>query len=127
MRKKIKGNEMISKELLNEVLNTEAASVSIIGNTVNYVVKNYETQEDDELVYIDLGANINIYELTHKCKIWAEMQGYVLIEYGLCVEIYKTQYPFEKVYKQKDLCTELFKTDRIVECCEWILKEVSKC
>ena len=61
----------ISKELVSKVLGKEISQIQIVGNTLNYVIPNAESQEDDELAYIDLGLNINIYEFAFKCKEWA--------------------------------------------------------
>lgn len=58
----------ISKELVSTVLGIEISEVHIVNNIINYIVPNYETSEDNEIVYIDLGQNINIYEFAHKCK-----------------------------------------------------------
>lgn len=69
----------------------------------------------------DREEEVNIYELAHKCKIWAEKEGYVLIEYALCVGIHKSIFPHEEVYKEKDLFTELFKIERVIKACQWIL------
>ena len=63
-----------SKELLSEVLGEDVKNISIScgysGNIVKYTIENYETEEDGELIYIDLGTNINIYELMHLMKEW---------------------------------------------------------
>lgn len=61
----------IIKELLSEVLEVEIIDFNIIGNKLNYIIPNYETEEDGDLIYIDLGQNINIYEFAFKCKEWA--------------------------------------------------------
>ena len=66
----------INIEVLREVLGKDISEFSITGNTLNYVVSNYETEEDGELVYIDLGTNINIDELIKRCKVWAIRQDY---------------------------------------------------
>ena len=66
----------IDIKVLREVLGKDISEFSILGNTLNYVISNYETEEDGELVYIDLGTNINIDELIKRCKIWTIQQEY---------------------------------------------------
>jgi hypothetical protein len=66
----------INIEVLREVLGKDISEFSILGNTLNYVTPNYETEEDGELFYIDLGTNINIDELIKRCKVWAIQQDY---------------------------------------------------
>lgn len=54
--------EIISKDLLSEVLTGNVKSFSIDKNNVYYD--------------IDHGTSINIYELAHKCKEWAYNKGF---------------------------------------------------
>ena len=42
----------IIKELLSEVLEVEIIDFNIIGNKLNYIISNYETEEDGDLIYI---------------------------------------------------------------------------
>lgn len=71
---------MISKELLNEVLNKNVTEFETSLNLVGYTYID-EVQEDDELKHIDVFTSINIYELAHKCKEWA-----------LCSEVFDKEY-----------------------------------
>lgn len=68
---------MISKELLSEVLKIEIDECFIAKDKVVFNVPNYESEEDGEIVYINMCSNINIYELLHKCEDWITRQGYI--------------------------------------------------
>ena len=117
------GFEMINKELLSEVLGKDIANVSIFGNNINYVVENNETQEDDELVYIDLGMNINIYELAHKCKEW--LLGKVSnLNSGFdngqrCFCHIENGSKEDRFYADTE-------AEAIFKACKWVLKEIKK-
>lgn len=62
--------KLISKELLSEVLKVKIRKInsSILDGNLYYY---------KELVKCK--SKINIYELAHKCKEWAENQGYILL------------------------------------------------
>ena len=60
-----KGDEMISKELLVEILELKRVDKIYI--------------EDNLLYFCELNKGINIYELAHKCKEWAYGNGYDLV------------------------------------------------
>lgn len=66
----------LNKDVLCEVLGKDISEFSIVGDTLIYTVSNYETEEDGDLVYIDLGCHINIDTLIKKCKVWAIQQDY---------------------------------------------------
>lgn len=117
---------MISKELLSEVLGEEVSAMHIRGNKLNYVVPNYETEEDGEIVYIDLGTNINIYELAHKCKENARAKGYLLYSYP--IDVLYSRYACDVKDKrgvQLMMQSGESEPEAIFKACEWILKEKS--
>lgn len=116
---------IISKELLIEVLEVEISDFNIIGNKLNYIIPNYETEEDGELLYINLGQNINIYEFAFKCKDWALKQGYMMkienhysnsIQIQIRKNISSSEYlePWKKTFKSE--------VEAIIEACEWVLQ-----
>ena len=113
--------ELPSKELLSAVLSEDIASVDVVGNAVRYTVLNYVAEEDGELTYIDLGTNINIYELMHLMKVWAIKQGYKLTsaitdgKYDECT--ITAGMGFNKQFEAQ---TEY---EAIFQACEWILKQ----
>jgi len=111
---------MISKQLLSEVLDYPIIKDSMIDddNMVKVHFKNFQTKyENDE---------INIYELAHKCKVWAILNHYdftILIDtiviYNEGIQIY-TIYntleddnfiPFDPIYE--------------IKACQWILDNKS--
>lgn len=113
-----------SKELLSAVLGGDISSVSVAGNKITYTIPNYETEEDGELTYIDLGTNINIYELQHKIKEWASVCGYSLSSFW-CFEkqdwscwIEQKDGKFMGMNNYYHADTEF---EAVVKACEWIL------
>lgn len=72
----LKGKEMISKELLSEVLNDNISEIDSINNTVQYRVfgKDYKLKSNTR--NMNLYETISIHELAHKCKEWALSYGY---------------------------------------------------
>ena len=112
----------ISKELLSEVLEVEIIDFEIIWNILNYIIPNYETEEDGDLIYIELSQNINIYEFAFKCKEWALSKGYF---------IYSTnELSFIKTFSLETIETFSNGKDTEIECilkaCEWILENKSR-
>ena len=107
----------INKELVTEVLGKEISQIQIIGNTLNYIIPNVESQEDDELVYIDLGLNINIYEFAFKCKEWLLSKG---------IDITITYWSKDKVsfYSEKYHLDIEAKSGEsvIIKACNWLLE-----
>lgn len=106
---------MISKELLCEVL--ELKKIDEI------------YQEDNLLYFCESNKGINIYELTFKCKEWANTQGYTIIDYiDLDNEEFWTcrAYPnglndgfdYEAIYQPSSQVS-------IFKACEWIME--NKC
>lgn len=73
---------MISKELLSEVLDKDYDDRFVDWFQIeddNYLRTYYDCGNYDELGRpTGLSLEINIYELTHKCKEWALTKGYIL-------------------------------------------------
>lgn len=103
---------MISKELLSEVLNEDIEHIydkSDMGeNYICYTPK------------IGCNVDINIYELAHKCKVWAINKGYLLVEYHILIQVFdkKTK---ELLTSKTDNTTILYEQKRIFKACQWIL------
>ena len=108
----------INKELVIEVLGKEISQIQIIGNTLNYIIPNVESQEDDELVYIDLGLNINIYEFAFKCKEWALTQGIYIFSSSTSCSIFRDG---TLIGISSDENNEV---KAIIKACNWVLKEL---
>ncbi len=92
---------MISKELLSEVLDVD------VKNTLNEIngVLQYETSIlDNGLEYFNQHV-INIYELAHRCKEWAWIEGY-----GLSSRIYVSHRESERSQYLDDYDFEEYKT-----------------
>ena len=119
----------IDIKVLREVLGKDISEFSITGNTLNYVVSNYETEEDGELVYIDLGTNINIYELAHKCKEWARDNDFFLRSFydyeGAFCYISAPEW-VDKIDIPKTGFSSETEPESIIEACEYILQQNKK-
>ena len=100
---------MISKKLLESVLDKEIASINIEENILNYI--------EDKVDYFE----INIYELAHKCKEWAYKRGFLYWyeNSGLFIKImYSCKVDFVidiGEYKKP------FEIDIDFKACQWIL------
>lgn len=107
---------MISKELLSEVLK------------INQIDDIYT--EDNTLYFCELNKGINIYELAHKCKMWALSKGYYLrAEQGIN---YKDNEMWS-CFLNKDMNDgasfvdywNISEIEAIFKACEWLLE--NKC
>ena len=124
-------SEIISKELLSEVLKRDC---NISHLSVNDLIYEEITTEDR---YIGL-IGINIHELAHKCKEWAYEQGYHIFVYrvrGHMFELLVTDNStdcqnsnlYDRVSKDKrginmhsyEIPTE---PEAIFKACQWILE-----
>lgn len=84
--------DVISKELLSEVLfngRVRIKSIGINDNTLDYSMNcslnekdgtdyNKHIEDNYYVVKRDIYEDINIYELAHKCKVWAYEQRYLV-------------------------------------------------
>ena len=118
-----------SRELLSAVLSEDIASVEVVGNTVRYTVLNYVAEEDGELTYIDLGTNINIYELMHLMKVWANKRGFELFSAttvagkGECCTVPEDYDLEEAAIHEGSYTCENTEFEAVTQACEWILKQ----
>lgn len=106
---------MISKELVSEVLKEEVVHCFMISGDDNEVYYRY---------YDTIGTlYINIYELAHKCKEWANSKGYVLSSAtqinGVCEYYTDKGYNDEKYIDYMLAYTE---PEAIFLACQWILE-----
>lgn len=102
---------VISKELLSEVL-----EVKVLGFT--YIPNDKDTISSNESIFVTLKDShpcINIHELAHKCKEWAKNKGYYLKSWindddsGTCEIL---------LFGKHDAKTEY---EAIFKACQWIL------
>lgn len=113
-----KGPKMISKELLQDVLDMKNINISYV-----------DADSENNICYgltWKYSETINIYELTHKCKEWALNQDYVI----------KTFYDHDGsafanissgIISLVEIKQMTHKSDTepaaVFKACEWILKE----
>lgn len=108
----------ISKELLSEVLNCDVDKYTIVSSSEITQIRIWK--KDTEMWnYI----SYDIHHLAHKCKEWANKQGYSMSVHqsefsGYVVEL---NYGFSIV----DFHNKL-EVEAIIKASEWILKEIKK-
>lgn len=115
----LKGEKMISKELLSDVLKNDILDIEVEGSLIWYktptIINGNSTNKE---------LSINIYELAHECKEWALSKGYyfdVLLrfdceDYYCCIKVMHCVTTDINI----DEDTEI---EAIFKACEWILKE----
>lgn len=114
-------SEVISKELLSEVLVNTRDEVSHI----------QDGRIKSEICYMVNGATrglfINIYELVHRCKEWAFSQNYILqvrsADTLSCVDILDNKCVNNPFKKQTSCKTE---PEAVFNACQWILDNKDK-
>ena len=108
---------MISEELLSEVLGIKVEITGKLSNSNICYTDKYFNDDD-----------INIHELSHKCKEWAFNKGYTILTYPKRSELinrkslkvvnicYNTNFENHKVYNP----------NMDIELCQWILDNKEK-
>lgn len=120
---------MIGKNLLGEVLDIKVLSIS--GITKNPFGIQLEFHSLNSEHKINEKDHINIFELAHKCKIWAWNKHRVIISSSMCgyVKDHK-HYPLANAIgalNGKDIDEEFFadnEPDAIFKACEWIVAQI---
>ena len=105
----------ISKELLSEVLGYKVDYIAGVGET--YV--GFHTEMG--------GTNINIYELAHKCKEWANKQGYKKVYSGIYESTDQGSMYICILDSNDTNCKDFWadtEVEAIFKACEWILANV---
>ena len=122
---------MISKELLNKVLNIEIVSYqmkqkNILAYEYNKVSKNQWSGKTF------CNRSINIYELAHKCKEWAYYKhGYIIFSKTRISSSLASCY-FDTMAKhdyEDDYCDDFraeTEYEAIFKACSWILEQIKK-
>ena len=129
----------ISKELLSEVLDIEVTNIRSTSypNCLCYETANEEVRKH----FSPTLPVINVYELAHKCKEWANYYGfflyparafeYTFVRYGCA--IMKPKYNAGSFvglfgvdkYDERDYLADT-EIEAIIKASEWILKEIKK-
>lgn len=115
-------SEIISKELLSEVLNDKTiGNVLTDAKTIEHKI--FGDIKENEIAYYSAKNGwqiINIYELEHKSKEWAFNSGYEIVQLSKSVKIYRNGievfYLFSKIDDKEIYCM-----DMIFKCYQWIL------
>lgn len=125
---------MINKELLSKVLDNEVPyqvkvhKIIIKNNSLNY----FYNSKDSGGGLFEANEYINIYELAHKCKEWADSIGYTL--FSNIGEKYMTKLliGYCEVKDERTHKHTLYKVngesepEAIFKACQWILDKDSK-
>ena len=116
-------SEIISKELLSDVLKLDAEPYNIEskGNTLYYSV--YEDRYECDI----LDNEINIYELSHKCKEWALVKGWGLSS-GISDHITKVRFctATNDCFNTHKCFNDDTELEAIFKACQWILENKDK-
>ncbi len=116
--------EVISKELLSEVLECDCSKVVHKENTIDYIY-DYDVTWSEHIQY--QSETINIYELAYECKEWAFHRGVSVycVQYKIdkgeyCVYIYDIHEETEILDTGVDDMTFATESEAIFKVCEWI-------
>lgn len=127
-------NNIISKELLGEVLGFKNRKTSSIEIEIKGSVVGYNSYNKDGTDYIST-KTINIHELAHKCKEWAIKKGFDILSGGMESDEYSCY-----LDSDDDKCRHKYKLDiydcisdtlsyyaqteheAIFKACQWILE-----
>ena len=124
----IKEFTMISKELLSEVLGCDCCSLKCSSTTIHYEYKFDVTLSE---AMQKNKAEINIYEMAHKCKEWAMQVPYIADQLAINInrtclqDKFKTNYWCVWILNSKRVSPEFYaetEPEAVFEACEWILK-----
>lgn len=107
----------ISKKLLSEVLEINEKLISDV--SIDEFECRYYDVEDDKYY------SCNIYELAHKCKIWAHSNGYMLNTVILTADN-KTWYCEDDYKKTRTTWKENSESLVIFKACEWIMNKLQE-
>lgn len=109
-----------SKELLSKVFKREVSDVTLINDTtIGYYFSDEPRARSPfwEIPY----HKINIFELAYRCKEWATIKGYVIIQ---DTRGYTKAYRFpngeRKFWEDENMDLTI---DRIIQACEWIREQ----
>lgn len=119
---------MISKELLSVVINKkivvdDISNIELKENTITFI-EDYWDEDEGSGFY--RSHTINIYELAHKCKEWANKQG-ILLRSSIdgVVDFYDFRINGEDKGEFIDCrefkCSEV---EAVIQACQWILDNV---
>ena len=120
-----------SKELVEEVLNIKLCES---GTYTDYLGFDYRVKDIyislNEVIYWECDSkdktkkHINIYELMHKMKMWANSNSYTLLAFGNVVYLIDDKFDSEEIcfneHKSFYGDTEI---KAIFKACEWVLKQ----
>lgn len=110
---------MVSKELLSAI---RADNHKVLNTDLNYL------EEDNKIGYLLDNRQwyfINIYELAHKCKVWAHNKGYMLNTVILPADN-KTWRCEDDYRKTRTAWKDDSEPLVIFKACDWILEEITE-
>lgn len=116
---------MISKELLSEILDKKVvvddiSNIELKENTITFI-EDYWDEDEGSGFY--RSHTINIYELAHKCKMWAHSNGYMLNTVILTADN-KTWYCEDDYNKTRTTWKDDSEVLVIFKAAQWILDNV---
>lgn len=111
---------LISNELLSEVFNKNVIYTRIYNQNILNITWDIDKK-------LNVGTNINIYELANKCKEWATKHNFHLVSWTISYEAVKNK-GYCQTHNTQDSTKENDKPFResteikaIFKACQWIL------
>ena len=106
----------ISKELLSKVLRKEVTQIGGENSIVRYHRVEYVGMDNHRQVRAD--GNINIYELAHICKEWADKEAVNSFKSWKGDDVWHSEFTYGFEFIEFDGDTE---PEAIFRACEWML------
>lgn len=113
-------SEIISKELLSEVLDSDIYDKGMKSEKILEYATNHT-----ESIAVERFRNINIYELAHKCKKWAFEQGYDIDSFVAGCDIVESntrKKVFEIIEQDRRTKKRMYNPENEIKACQWILE-----
>ena len=125
-------NEIISKELLSEVLGYKILSVKDLKDGRNNI--SFDHERINNMGLISDYNFINIHELAHKCKEWALRNNFCIISTTFTAEEDDIEenwkkginYAWAELHNNDKLFRANTEPEAIFKSCQWILDKESK-
>jgi hypothetical protein len=107
--------DIISKELLSEVLEEAVISIEAIGINGIHICSNRGLLHTE--------YTLNIHELAHKCKEWAIEKGYEIVETAFMIRIRRVGQDKQKIWEYPREMQDAgiyFSPSFTFKACQWI-------
>ena len=116
--------KMISKELLEAVLEFKVMNFYVAWNYLHYSLIGCRAIDDCE----EYEETINIYELAHKCKEWVSKQGYTFCTFGQCTYLIHDSEDHDTIYNmfERQSFYGNSEPEAIFKASEWVFEQLKQ-